>query len=68
MSELKGLAIKGPDPEKNNVVHWRCTDLRDEVARRFDVTVAERTVGKWLRKLGLTRLHLVLFTPERCRG
>ena len=68
MSELKALVIKGSDPEKNNVVRWRFTDLRDEVARRFDVTVTERTVGKWLRKLGLTRLHLVLFTPERCRG
>ena len=35
MSELMALAIKGPDPEKYNVVHWRYTDLRDEVARRL---------------------------------
>ena len=46
ISELQALVIKGSDPEKNNVVRWRFTDLRDEVARRFDVTVTERTVGK----------------------
>ena len=65
MSELKALVIEGPDPEKNKVVRWRCVDLRDEVARRFDVTVTERTVGKWLRKLGLTRLQPRPFHPKK---
>src|ERR1700679_90086 len=31
MAELLALAVKGPDPEKDNVVRWRCVDLRDEV-------------------------------------
>jgi transposase len=57
MAELKALAIKGPDPEKHHVVRWRCVDLRQEVAERFTVTVHERTIGKWLRKLKLTRLQ-----------
>ena len=57
MAELKALTIQGPDPEKDKVVRWRCADLRAEVARRFTVTVSERTIGKWLRKLGLTRLQ-----------
>ena len=65
MSELKALVIKGPGPEKDNVVRWRCVDLRAEVAQRFDVTVTERTVGKWLRKLGLTRLQPRPFHPRR---
>jgi transposase len=65
MAELKALVIKGPDPEKNNVVRWRCVDLRDEVARRFEVTVSERTIGKWLRKLGLTRLQPRPFHPKK---
>ena len=65
MSELKALVIEGPDAEKNNVVRWRCVDLRDEVARRFDVTVTERTVGKWLRTLGLTRLQPRPFQPRK---
>ena len=65
MAELKALVLKGPDPEKNNVVRWRCVDLRDEVAERFDVTVSERTIGKWLRKLGLTRLQPRPFHPKK---
>ena len=57
MGELKALVIKGPDPEKHDVVRWRCVDLRQEVAERFTVAVHERTIGKWLRKLKLTRLQ-----------
>jgi transposase len=57
MTELRGLVIAGPDAAIHKVVRWRCVDLRDEVARRFGVTVAERTIGKWLRRLRLTRLQ-----------
>jgi transposase len=57
MAELKALVIKGPDPQKDKVVRWRCLDLRDEVVRRFTVRVHERTIGKWLRRLDLTRLQ-----------
>jgi transposase len=53
MNELRDLVIAGLDPAIHQVVRWRCVDLRDEVACRFGVTVAERTVGKWLRKLRL---------------
>jgi len=65
MAELKALVIKGPDLETNRVVRWRCVDLRDEVARRFAVTVTERTIGKWLGKLGLTRLQPRPFHPKK---
>ena len=65
MAELKTLTIKGPDPEKDGVVRWRCVDLRDEVGRRFTVTVSERTTGRWLRKLDLTRLQPRPFHPKR---
>jgi len=57
MTELRELVIAGPDPAIHHVVRWRCVDLRDEVARRFGVTVGERAIGKWLRKLRLTRLQ-----------
>jgi hypothetical protein len=30
MAELKALVTKGPDPEKDNVVRWRCPDLRED--------------------------------------
>jgi transposase len=38
MAEWKELTIKGPNPETDSAVRWRCVDLRDEVARRFTVT------------------------------
>ena len=65
MAELRELTIKGPDPEKDQVVRWRCIDLREEVARRFTVTVTERTIGKWLRKMHLTRLQPRPFHPKK---
>jgi transposase len=57
MAELRELVIAGPDPETHKVIRWRCVDLRAEVTRRFSVTVPERTIGKWLRKLKLTYLQ-----------
>jgi len=35
------------------------------VARRFVVTVTERTIGKWLRKMDLTRLQPRPFHPKK---
>jgi transposase len=57
MAELEALVLKGPDPETDGVVRWRCLDLREQVRRRFAVTVHERTIGKWLRRRTLTRLQ-----------
>ena len=65
MAELKATVLEGPDPEKHGVVRWRCIDLRAEVARRFTIEVTERTIGKWLRKLGLTRLQPRPFHPKK---
>jgi|SRR5665213_4068389 len=56
-TELLDLVIKGPDPEIDGVVRWRCVDLRTEVERRFSVKVHENTIGRWLHELGLTRLQ-----------
>ena len=57
MAELRELVTAGPAPRTDKIIRWRCVDLREEVARRFAVTVAERTIGKWLRKMKLTRLQ-----------
>ena len=65
MSELHEVVLKGPDPEKDRVVRWRCTDLREVVVHRFGVEVTERTIGKWLRKLRLTRLQPRPFHPKK---
>jgi len=65
MAELRAMVLKGPDPEKHGVVRWRCVDLRAEVARRYSVEVSKRTVGKWLRKMKLTRLQPRPFHPKK---
>lgn len=65
LDELRGLVVSGPDATMHQVVRWRCVDLRDEVLRRFAVTVSERTIGKWLRKLKLTRLQPRPYHPKK---
>jgi transposase len=65
MNELRELVIAGPEPATHHVVRWRCVDLRAEVARRFKVTVDERTIGKWLSKMRLTRLQPRPYHPKK---
>ena len=65
MAELKEIVINGPDPEKDGVVRWRCVDLRAKIAERFSVTFHKRSVGKLLRKLGLTRLQPRPYHPKK---
>jgi len=65
LNELRTLVVAGPDATMHQVVRWRCVDLRDEVLRRFAVTVSERTIGKWLRKLNLTRLQPRPYHPKK---
>jgi transposase len=65
MAELKALVIQGPDPERDQVVRWRCEDLQREVVRRFSVEVHVSTIGKWLHKLRLTRLQPRPFHPKK---
>jgi transposase len=62
MAELRELVVNGPDPAKDGVVRWRCVDLRAEVARR-EVHVG--TIGKWLNRLGLTRLQPRPYHPKK---
>jgi transposase len=57
MEELRSMVLEGLDLERNKVVRWRCADLRAEIASRWSVTVNERTVGKLLRRLRMTRLQ-----------
>jgi putative transposase len=65
MAELHDLVVKGPDPAIHQVARWRCVDLREEVARRYDVTVHESTIGKWLHRLGLSRVQPRPYHPQK---
>jgi transposase len=57
MGELKDLVVAGPELQCHGVVRWRCVDLREVIAKRYEVQVHERTVSKLLHRLGLVRLQ-----------
>ena len=65
MEELRALVLAGPDPARHKVIRWRCADLRDEIAARWSVTLHVRTVGKLLRRLGMTRLQPRPYHPKK---
>jgi transposase len=65
MAELRALVLDGPDPDIDEVVRWRCIDLRDKVAQRYGVYVHTRTVAKWLGKMEMTRLQPRPFHPKK---
>ena len=64
MQELEGLVLAGPDLARDGVVRWRCVDLRTQIKTRFEVELHERTVGKLLCKLRMTRLQPRPFHPK----
>jgi len=65
MEELREMVLKGPDPERHIVVRWRCVDLCQEIAERWSVNVCEQTMGKWLRRLDMTRLQPRPYHPKK---
>ncbi len=65
MAELRQIVLAGPDLAKDRVVRWRCCDLQGVIAERFGVDVHERTVGKLLRRLRLTRLQPRPHNPKQ---
>ena len=65
MEELRSMVLEGPDLERNKVVRWRCADLKVEIASRWSVSLAERTVGKLLRRLRMTRLQPRPYHPKK---
>jgi transposase len=65
MSEIRQWVIDGPDPAIHKVIRWRCVDLCGEVERRFAVSVAKRTMVKWLRKWRFTRLQPRPYHPKK---
>lgn len=56
MQDLRSMVLDGPDLERNGVIRWRCADLRAEIIARWSVVLTERSVGRLLHRLGMTRL------------
>ena len=65
MEKLRGLVLAGPDPVLDGVVRWRCVDLRSAIHRRYGVALHQRTVGKLLRRLRMTRLQPRPYHPKK---
>src|ERR1700730_14705160 len=57
-AERVALVEKGPDAEEDNVVRWRCADLKRRIEEMFGVKLHERTVGKQRKALGYVRLSV----------
>ena len=64
-AELRELVIDGQDPVRHEVVRWRCRDLCAEVAERWSVRVGKQTMGRWLRRLKMTRLQPRPYHPKK---
>jgi transposase len=54
--ELADWVRKGPDVTQDGVVRWRRSDLARKITDVFGVTLAERTVGKILHRLGFSHV------------
>jgi len=65
LSELRGMVLDGPDPERQRVIRWRCADLRDEISARWSIELHERSVGRLLHRLGMTRLQPRPYHPKK---
>jgi transposase len=56
LAEVVKWVEDGPDLKTDGVVRWRCIDLGERIAARFEVELHERTVGKLLKKLGFSSI------------
>jgi transposase len=58
LSEVAKWVEDGPDPKTDGVVRWRCADLRDRIAAKFNIHLHERSVGKLLKKLDFSSMSV----------
>jgi transposase len=57
-AQVRDYVLKGPDPEKDRLVRWRCVDVQAYIAVTFKVAYHESTIGKLLRRLGLRHVSV----------
>jgi transposase len=65
MREVAELVRQGPSLAEHGVVRWRRIDLSRVIAQRYGVTLAERSVGDLLRRLGFRRVSVRPRCPEQ---
>jgi len=55
-SEVAKWVEDGPGLKIDGVVRWRCVNLRERIAAKFNVHLHERSVGKLLKKLNFSSM------------
>jgi transposase len=64
-AELAELVRQGPNLAEHGVVRWRRIDLSRLIKQRYGVTLAERSVGDLLRRLGFRRMSVRPRCPQQ---
>jgi transposase len=64
-AEVAQWVRQGPKLSEHGVVRWRRIDLARLIEQRFGVTLAERSVGCLLRRLGFRRLSVRPRHPDQ---
>ncbi len=64
-AEVAALVRSGPDLAEHGVVRWRRTDLSKVIAARYGVTLAERSVGALLARLGFRHISVRPHNPAQ---
>lgn len=59
------LVEEGPDLAVDQLVRWRCADLKEVAKERFGVALSERSVGRILNQLRFVRLSV---RPQHPQG
>lgn len=57
-AEVAGLVRSGPGVAQDGIVRWRRADLARVIEDRFSISLAERTVGSLLRRLGFAHVSV----------
>ena len=64
LSEVAKWVEDGPDLKTDGVVRWRCADLRDRIAAKFNIHRHERSVGKLLENLNFSSMPVRPVHPQ----
>ena len=58
VAQLATWIEDGPDLERDGVVRWRRVDLARRIEEVFGIKLHERTVGRYLARLGFRRMSV----------
>jgi transposase len=64
-AEVARWVRQGPKLSEDGVVRWRLVDLAGKIEKQFGVRLAERSMGKLLRRLGFRRLSVRPHHPHK---